>query len=45
MKTNKLPDKLSELLIVAMQDLEAVENNPKYSLEMGRWYEKDKNTC
>jgi hypothetical protein len=37
MKT-KLPDKPSELLMVAMIDLEAIQNSPQYRLNMGEWH-------
>lgn len=42
MKKNELPDKPSELLKLAMKDLELVEQNPKYKLDMGIWHEKKK---
>jgi hypothetical protein len=39
MKTNKLPDKPSELLMVAMQDLEVIESMPdKYVVMMSKWH-------
>lgn len=34
---NKLPDKPSELLMVAMEDLEKCENDPSYKIEMSEW--------
>lgn len=33
-----LPNKLSELLIVALEDLEQIENDPNYDIDMGEWY-------
>src|SRR5690242_14702523 len=38
MKT-KLPEKLSELILVALADLEAVERDPDYLVEMCSWHE------
>lgn len=37
--TNNLPDKMSDLIELALMDLEAVENNPQYSVNMGFWHE------
>lgn len=34
----KLPDKPSELLKMAMDDLEAAEESDEYSVDMGHWY-------
>jgi len=39
---NKLPDKPSELLILAMEDLEKVEKSDHlYTIDMGSWVEHD----
>ena len=42
----KLPEKHSDLILVALKDLEAVENNPKYKVGMGWWHKptEDKNS-
>lgn len=37
----QLPDKPSELIRVALQDLEAVENDSRYSVDMDVWHEPD----
>lgn len=43
----KLPNKLSELIRVALADLELVEGDPRYQVNMERWHRPDfkKNTC
>lgn len=43
----KLPNKLSELIRVALADLESVEGDPRYLVDMQRWHHPDfkKNTC
>lgn len=33
-----LPDKLSDLILVALDDLEKVENDPRYDINMGWWH-------
>lgn len=33
-----LPDKPSELLVLALEDLEKVEKDPKYQVNMGTWH-------
>lgn len=33
-----LPDKLSDLIEVALRDLEAVENDKRYTVNMGWWH-------
>lgn len=38
MKAKKLPDKLSKLLQVAMEDLELCENDPRYVIDMRDWH-------
>jgi len=35
----KLPDKMSELLTIAMLDLEKAENTPRYTIDMSAWHE------
>jgi hypothetical protein len=35
---NSLPDKPSELLEVALHDLELVEQNPLYEIDMSKWH-------
>lgn len=35
---NVLPDLPSEILMVALEDLITVENNPKFKIDMGTWY-------
>lgn len=37
-KTTKLPEKPSELLKLAMLDLEKVEADPRYRVDMGEWH-------
>ena len=37
-KARALPDLPSELLIVAMEDLEAVERSERYRIDMGDWH-------
>lgn len=43
----RLPDKLSDLLELAVNDAEAIEKTPGYVLRMGTWhyFERDTNTC
>lgn len=36
---NKLPEKPSDLITLALDDLEKVEADPLYSVEMGTWHE------
>ena len=36
--TNKLPDKLSDLIDVALADLEACEADPRYVIDMDEWH-------
>ncbi len=38
MKANKLPDKMSSLIITALTDLEWVENSSRYKVDMGEWH-------
>lgn len=38
MKNKQLPDKLSDLLIVALTDLELCENDERYNIFMGAWH-------
>lgn len=43
---NKLPDDLSELILVALEDLEKCEADPKYDICMGVWvYKYDPDVC
>lgn len=35
----KLPNKLSDLLMLALTDLEQVENDPRYKVSMLHWHE------
>lgn len=43
----KLPNKLSELIRVALADLELVEGDPRYQVHMQRWHRPmfSKNIC
>lgn len=43
----KLPTKLHELIYIALHDLEMVEKDPKYSVDMGQWhfYSDQKDVC
>lgn len=36
-----LPDKASDLLELALKDMEAIRNNPEYLLDMGAWHRAD----
>jgi hypothetical protein len=45
MKANKLPDKPSELLMLAMTDLEIIEKNPKYIISMSNWHDPFEAKC
>lgn len=36
--STRLPDKLSELLYIALEDLEKVEADPRYKIDMGAWH-------
>jgi ribosomal protein S27AE len=38
MSTTKLPDKLSELLYIALEDLEKIEADPRYKINMDLWH-------
>ena len=38
MKTDTLPDKLSDLLEIALDDLELVEADPHYAVNMNQWH-------
>lgn len=43
-----LPDTPSELLLIALKDLESVENNESYIVDMGTWHSptlRDNNVC
>ena len=39
LEAQRLPDKPSELLILAMEDIERVEADPRYKIDMGSWHE------
>jgi hypothetical protein len=41
----KLPDKPSALIRLAIKDLEAVEKNPAYRIDMGAWHEPYDGKC
>jgi hypothetical protein len=41
----KLPDKPSELLRLALHDLELCERDPKYRIDMEDWMYETENTC
>lgn len=38
MSTKQLPDKLSELIYIALEDLEKIEADPRYIIDMGTWH-------
>ena len=40
-----LPDKPSELIRIALDDLEACEADPRYEIDMGRWHGAADPTC
>lgn len=42
---NALPDKLSDLIELALNDLAEVERDPRYSVEMWDWHEKKEDYC
>lgn len=42
---NSLPDKLSDLLDVAMRELERVEADPAYRVDMSRWHNPVSGLC
>lgn len=44
-RTMKLPDKPSELLLLALADLEAVERDPRYRVNMATWLERVDGVC
>lgn len=43
MKT--LPDKPSDLIELALSDLEKVEKNPRYEINMSTWHTPDRGKC
>lgn len=45
MKSIKLPEKLSELLALALRDLEAVEKDKNYVVRMTAWHAPYKDKC
>ena len=42
---NKLPDKPSELILVALHDLELCENDENYKIEMYSWHDPQLSRC
>ena len=45
MKTDTLPDKLSDLLELALDDLETTEKDPRYMIDMGEWHTPTNGKC
>lgn len=45
MRNVKLPNKPSKLLKVALEDLEAVEKDLKYRIDMNSWHQPEDNKC
>lgn len=45
MRENILPNKLSKLLTVAMIDLELVEQDSRYKIDMGEWHTPSGSKC
>ncbi len=47
MKANKLPDLPSDLILVALADLEAVERSKRYNINVNEWHKpvRFSNTC
>jgi hypothetical protein len=41
----KLPDKLSELIIVALEDLAKVKNDERYRISLGEWHLPEDGVC
>lgn len=44
-KVKRLPDKLSKLILLALADLEMVEKNPLYRIEMTKWHQSNGDLC
>lgn len=44
-ETTDLPDKLSDLILVALADLEKCERDPRYNIDMDVWHELDGVVC
>ena len=42
---NKLPEKPSELIRLALHDLELCEQNDRYAINMDRWHVPSENKC
>ena len=42
---NKLPDKPSDLILLALNDLVLVEENPAYQVFMGSWHDPHETGC
>jgi len=45
MNATKLPEKLSECLFLALDDLEKCEDDPKYVIDMSEWHTADDVQC
>src|SRR6478736_6372267 len=45
MKKVKPPKKLSQAIMLALNDLALVEKKPKYKVDMANWHIVDGNTC
>lgn len=43
--SKRLPDKPSELILVAMEDFEKIEKNPHYEIYMKHWHFWDEEKC
>lgn len=43
--TGALPDKLSELILVALSDLEKCEDSHRYEIDMNFWHDPDGEVC
>lgn len=41
----RLPDKPSDLIRLALHDLELVEQDPRYKVDMGEWHQSYRNKC
>jgi hypothetical protein len=44
-QTATLPGKLSDLITLALSDLEKVEGNPDYTIKMSHWHIPCRDTC
>lgn len=43
-KLRRLPRKLSECLMLALEDLEVADRSSKFTVDMGAWYSRNKST-